>query len=371
VLLAGAASLAPALFLGCRGPLPSVSPPARGAATGARGADPLAAGYAGSQACAPCHPGLAATHARTVHARTLRAVGKRETDRFFRTRQTVSDAEAGAVYSVAVRAGRPLFRVARLDGGSEEGEPRYVFGSGKRGYTFLIERAGQFVESRLSYYPAIRRWSWTPGQQTLPPGETALGRPQDDASAAACFGCHSTTVAREGARPKPERSRFDVGCERCHGPGRDHVATARAGQPPARLESFAAAPAARVVELCGECHRAPRPLTPPEMAALPNLARFAATGFAASRCYTESAGQLSCIACHDPHAPVATGARAYEKVCLSCHGAPVPRAAACPVNPRAGCIGCHMPKQPAGFPTATTFRNHWIRKHAPGRRQAE
>jgi hypothetical protein len=135
------------------------------------------------------------------------------------------------------------------------------------------------------------------------------------------------------------------------------------------------------------------------------MVRFAVTAFAASRCYTGSAGRLSCVTCHDPHQRLSTNTAVYERVCRSCHSgtdegrttndqrigpsdtgrssfavarssSPNPQSAIrhpqskpCPVNPRAGCVGCHMPAQPAGFPTPTTFRNHWIKVYPSSSRQ--
>jgi hypothetical protein len=77
-------------------------------------------------------------------------------------------------------------------------------------------------------------------------------------------------------------------------------------------------------------------------------------------------------ACHDPHTNVSTDNRHYEAVCLNCHatssnsvalvGNSV-RGAACPVNPRSGCIPCHMPPRHAfkDSDIPTYFSEHYIR----------
>src|SRR5207248_446631 len=110
-----------------------------------------AAAFLGSETCASCHPHEAAAHAGSPHSHTLHRAEGHEVVRLFETRQILIDRGSGMRYSFHVREGKPVFRVERLsDGASEELTPAYVVGSGKRGYTFLMERDGRFMEGRLS-----------------------------------------------------------------------------------------------------------------------------------------------------------------------------------------------------------------------------
>jgi len=285
--------------------------------------------------------------------------------RYFEAKQTLQDRSLGITYSVAVREGRPVLRVERGDGASEELAPQWVVGSGRFGHTFLLEKGGRYMESRLSYYPPISAWGWTPGQQQQTPFRAPMGNVMPEGDTIACFACHSTYVVHEAGTIHADRSIFNVGCERCHGPGKEHVASVRAGKGIGALYTFREASAETMMRLCGECHRGPEAVPEAELATHPDLPRFAGTALAASACYKKSAGKLTCITCHSPHARVSTDLAAYDRGCRSCHDGGAKEKPACPVNPRDGCVNCHMPAESLGEPKALKFRNHWIRIFRP------
>jgi formate-dependent nitrite reductase cytochrome c552 subunit len=121
------------------------------------------------------------------------------------------------------------------------------------------------------------------------------------------------------------------------------------------------------VALCGECHTAPATTTAKDS----GFVRYQASGLVLSRCYTESGQGLSCTTCHDPHKDVETDAAYYESRCLKCHPATAPSAdrttadpvvtrRSCRINPRSGCLDCHMPRIKNAVPR-TVFTDHQIR----------
>jgi hypothetical protein len=102
------------------------------------------------------------------------------------------------------------------------------------------------------------------------------------------------------------------------------------------------------VDFCGACH-----------ATLWDVRLMGDTGLTAkrsqpyrlemSRCWNGGDQRLTCVACHDPHRPLVTGAAAYDDKCLSCHvrsGAAQDAThpgRACPVG-TSNCAQCHMPR---------------------------
>ncbi len=89
----------------------------------------------------------------------------------------------------------------------------------------------------------------------------------------------------------------------------------------------------------------------------PTVVRYQPVGLVQSACFKGSGGALGCTVCHDPHARTSADRDAYEAACRSCHaGRRVPD---CPVEPRSGCVGCHMPRRDVARGMIMT--DHWIR----------
>lgn len=212
-----------------------------------------------------------------------------------------------------------------------------------------------------------------------------------------CDGCHS--VGYDIAAKKP--AEWNVGCERCHGPGSAHVAqpTAKNILNPARFDSLAGN------DTCIQCHSQGRPLGPiqgklydwpvgyavglhlrdywkledhkfgvqdfyyfPDGTAHKN--RMQGNDFVQSVMYTRG---ITCFTCHDVHgtANAAELRKPPQQLCLSCHGPGSPRGPHTATleahthhaanSPGSQCIACHMPqieKQgvPGAFVHAHTFK---------------
>jgi hypothetical protein len=220
----------------------------------------------------------------------------------------------------------------------------------------------------------------TPGHDTrpAPPGLMPYGGELPPRIARECFRCHATQLAADDSQERFDESTMipNVSCERCHGPGKAHVAAARSRAPDSEL-ALPFGPdrytADRLLALCGSCHRLPSAsqanrIKPDD----PNLVRFQPVGIAQSKCYQKSAGAFSCVTCHDPHTRVSPDRPAYDKVCLTCHlGAPAPKiestpkpAPPCPESAQSRCVECHMPRKDAG--QGILFSDHWIRIYPEG-----
>src|SRR5262249_11499262 len=128
----------------------------------------------------------------------------------------------------------------------------------------------------------------------------------------------------------------NVSCERCHGPGRDHVDAARRGETELTMRMGADRGEPWVeVNLCGECHRLPQAVSGTVIRPdNPGIVRFQGVGLSVSACFAKGLGGLRCTTCHDPHDRASSDPARYEAVCLSCHRS-VPAQRACPVSPAA------------------------------------
>jgi hypothetical protein len=328
--------------------------------------------YVGARTCAPCHPDQFESQQRSRHARTLRRadsladlpwpappVGDRDNPSV--THRLAHD---GNRIEAATTVGSDIFRAVIA----------YALGSNHQGQSFLArDDQGLAYELRISRYPAAPEWDRTMEHPAVPPDAAGyLGRPVSPETARRCLHCHATNF-RAAREPdgRPEASDRGIGCERCHGPGGHHAAAVAVPFPDMAIARPRLASAAQVVALCGECHTAPASTTRSDS----GFVRYQVSGLVLSRCYTKSGEGLSCVACHDPHQDAETAPSVYVERCLECHGSPgtttkSPEASSgrtgprCPVNPRADCLSCHMPRVKDAVPRAV-FTDHWIRIRRP------
>ncbi len=325
--------------------------------------------YVGSDACAECHPGPHAYHAGSGHARTLRAAGDRILAQQLDGR-LVSDPEwPGVEWQYRFRSGE--LSVERIEGGERQSVGLdYAFGSGHHATTFLSvlnpdPRQPIALEHRLTHYSTDDSLAVTPGQRAIDLEADhfeigPLGYRLSSEEMLKCFRCHTTMTSGSGRQLLDVTKMIpNVSCERCHGPGRDHLAAAHRGIDDGSMQfGIGNWTSDSLMNLCGQCHRHPDTADPeiirPDN---PELARFQPVGTMQSRCYTESHGSFSCVTCHNPHDTPETASSFYEAICLNCHAAS--ESSNRVVSTTTGCLECHMPGVDSG--QKIYFTDHWIR----------
>lgn len=324
--------------------------------------------YVDERLCAECHPAQAAAYLQTGHARTLRPAAQWELAAAL-DGKTFADPERGVKYHYRFDPLAGLSLTAPERFGSDAFPLTYAFGTGKRGVTFVTlipNRFGQTVG--IEHRVAVRSGPDGPvlelaaGHRGHTPAQEVeqFGRVIDSAMLARCLDCHAT---RGEIGPQEIRGlEPNVGCQKCHWPGREHTiamreAKARGDKVPPRSPT----PPLEQIRACGRCHLPPG--TDDELLrALPDhirSVRVQASELLQSRCFSQSENRLGCATCHDPHALIVGEPAAYVQRCLDCHAAP--NAATCPVSPKTDCVRCHMPPQAAD--NGLQWHDHRIRKN--------
>ena len=324
--------------------------------------DPAAhepAPYVGAAACASCHPAIFKRQRSSRHAHSIaRSVAPvPPSDR------SIADPADAKVTHTFRRTAEAVEIETRIGEDVRRSLLEYAFGSGHRAVTLVVrDQAGEAAEFRLSHYGGAG-WDLTIGHEAHPTvAAEFVGKHLIPDRVRGCRNCHATNY-RAAAGPSdyagPEAADGGIGCERCHGPGGNHVAAVAMKLSDVAIGRPKRATPERVTALCADCHTSHmKPVVPSD----PQAIRFQATTLTWSRCYTASRGGFGCVTCHDPHSDALTSPAYYESICLKCHdpGRKPDAGAVCRVNPRDGCLKCHMPTIPDVVPH-TSFTDHHIR----------
>jgi photosynthetic reaction center cytochrome c subunit len=353
-------------------------PPTDGRADPGTTAQPPAAAPTGTSRCVTCHPAEVAGYARSAMAHSLRRPG------------VEPDGSVTAHGSKITMYSTPAGYWQRWENGGDQSEYRidWVVGSGNHASGYLVDIGGHLFQSPVAYYKSRQSYDLAPGFENQP--DPDFTRPIREE----CVLCHSGNALdvagtlNEYRAPVFPASEEAITCERCHGPEAKHLADPRAGNivNPAKLE-----PAARD-SICEQCHlfgvaRVPNPgknlsdLVPGQRAedvfttyhdANPTGAFKVishAEQLALSACARNSNGRLWCGTCHDPHNDLHNDPNVkplqavayYRSVCLTCHAARFPVAAAHPAKD-SNCLSCHMPRRDAKDGGHSAFTDHRIQR---------
>ncbi|MCA9140528.1 MAG: hypothetical protein KDB00_27340 [Planctomycetales bacterium] len=361
-------------------------------------------GYVGTAVCARCHSDRHESFLKTHHSRSLR-------------RPTAADNPTGMAFhhpashrSYTVKRAGELFlhREERYFGNSPDTTDRmpiaelpveFVMGSGAFAKAYLVRDGNYLLQSPITWYTSKKAYEIAPGYDT--PIQNGFGRVIEDS----CVYCHAGLASVKGNNPNTfVLHELSIGCERCHGPGKQHAElyrdTGDASPVPSLADKKIVNPSAldrKLAEsICAQCHLDSEvtifavgqdvwDFQPGQDLTLNRLAYKAtrvtdsadeAKTFSNhfdqmwhSECYLQSE-TLTCVSCHDPHDsdPPTDRIAAFRKVCQSCHSE---HPCTMPLDQREhqnqnACTACHMPRAPSDVPHAS-ITSHLIAVYQDGK----
>jgi hypothetical protein len=300
--------------------------------------------FVDSRVCASCHTTTARNYLQTGMGRSFFRPTAANTVEDYTGRNEFHHALSDTHYTMTVRDGVYYQRrwTPGFDGkpaNIEEVRIDYVIGSGNHSRSYLHRTPrGTLIELPLSWYSEKGGdWAMSPGFDSLHPATRRLVSYE-------CIFCHNAyPKIPEGNEAPGSEPAFTgdlpegIDCQRCHGPGARHVATALAtGADTAKIRAAIVNPARLSpklrMDICMQCHLEPTSTAIPALIRRFNRGPFSFTagepladfvlafdhasgsrqaekfeivGSSAyrlrkSRCFLESKERMTCETCHDP-----------------------------------------------------------------------
>ncbi len=320
-------------------------------------------GFLGTRACGECHQERHDSFIHAAHFNTSRPASVDTIGGSFRQGKNIMPTHNPEVYFEMIGQGDQCFQRVSFYDWKFDIPFHIVTGSGKLGQTYLYWNYDRLYQMNVSYLPVKDTWANSPGYVDSDAAYARqIGR--------RCLECH-TTFIQPGKRINqfvPDTIIYGISCERCHGPGKQHVDYYHAHPQTIDGDSgeakFITTPSdlsrQQQIDVCGQCHSAVTPAkqghfkfrpgdrledfyeTPNSEAAGSVHTSNQVARMSASECFINS--QMTCNDCHDPHQQEHGKLELFSQRCMKCH-----QADACGMHGQLGdtlkanCIDCHMP----------------------------
>ena len=352
--------------------------------------------YVADTQCAACHPRQAAAWKDSKHALAMQPATPATVQGDFNDTRFAAPGETARFFR---RDSRLFINTIGADGKAADFPVSHAFGLRPLQQLLIPQPGGRLQAFTVAWDTRQKRWFSLHPEGALPPGSPLHWSGRFQNWNLMCGECH-TTAYRKGYNDTTDTYRSTwatghVGCQACHGPGKEHADSARQpGKKPTPTPNGALASAHGQVDQCATCHaRRTRiveeaaPGKPLFDSFIPDTLRaglyhpdgqqldevFEYGSFRQSRMY--QAG-VACADCHEPHGGQLRASG--NALCVRCHSpAPDPRFPGLQAKnydapahhghaagqPGSQCVDCHMPTR--DYMVVHARRDHAIRIPRP------
>lgn len=363
-----------------------------------------AAGYVDTATCRSCHHRIYDEYQKTTMGRAFYLPDPEKMVEDWSENNSYYHEPSQRQYEMTRRGDKFYVRRYQLDAQGRrihhlEKQVTHVMGSGARARSYIHQTSnGRMVELPISWYAQENSWGMAPGYDK--PDHAGFTRIITNR----CMFCHNgyPFSAMKADRPGWDHDPSFIGeipmgidCQRCHGPGEEHI---REAYNPTSLERVrktitnpARLGAERQLDICMQCHLETPFRTPKSVLRFGRsfysyrpgeplsdyivhfdyeegtgheddfLIVSAAYRLRKSACFQQSS-KMTCTTCHDPHESLPPSERAahYRQVCLGCHEVESHFQSA-------DCTECHMPARRTKDVVRVVMTDHFIQRSKPDR----
>lgn len=365
--------------------------------------------YVGMQTCKNCHQNIYTTFIETGMGKSIDEASLKKSSGDFSKPILVNDSTKNFNYSAnwqnnnlfieeSRKGNFPYFRKEKVS---------YIIGSGQHTNSHLMLHNGYLTQMPLTFYAQLKKWD-------LPPGFDAGNNTRFSRKIGLeCMSCHNSFPEIVlGSENKYTNIPNGIGCERCHGPGSEHVKRKMNGElidTSKYIDYSIVNPAKLSIDLqfdvCQRCHlqgntvlkdgktfvdfKPGKKLSDYMTVFLPKyknaedefIMASHADRLKQSKCFIQSVDSkkeekslrpykngLTCVTCHNPHVSVKkVDANNFNTSCKSCHSKNNDCSLAIDKRNlnKNNCVNCHMPQSGSIDIPHVTVHDHWIRKPLP------
>lgn len=333
--------------------------------------DSLQKNFAGAETCKSCHKALFDSVNQTAHYFSSRPGSTKSIKGSFEPGK--NHFRLNALMEVVMeKKGDSLKQTGYVSGQELQSESIDIaIGSGRKGQTYLYWKNNELFQLPVSYYTPLNSWCNSPG---FPSGFIKFYRQVPGQ----CMECHSTYSKVES--DNGQQTTFDrngilygISCERCHGPGAEHVAYHKAhpGDDKGKfIINAGTMNRQQQLDACAFCHSGFRNMLKPvfTFSVGDKLDEYSSPRYnadssfqldvhgnqygllTASKCFGMS--DMNCSTCHNVHNNEYNEPKIFSQRCMNCHNQDTHKE--CRFSPPSGitlsdnCIDCHMPALPSG-----------------------